>query len=86
MHYFTCIRILRLREAEAGLIAEWDKWYTPSASKCMKINQRNYMPRLSLKHLSSPFVIFIGYILELYFMYTMTSKVYSTKWNRPTHF
>ena len=56
-------RILRLRES--GLVDEWYKWYVPSISKCMKVNQRNRMPRLSIKHLSSAFVILAaGYIIS----------------------
>ena len=51
-------RILRLQEA--GLLCgEWEKWYVPSASKCMKVNEINGITRLSLKNLSSPFVILI---------------------------
>ena len=52
------LRILRLRET--GLVGEWEKRYVPSASKCMKINERKGISRLSLKHLSSAFVILIG--------------------------
>ena len=49
--------ILRLHET--GLLAEWEKWYVPSVSKCMKVNERNGNPRLSLKHLSSAFVLLV---------------------------
>ena len=51
-------RILRLRET--GLLDHWEKLYVPSASKCMKINERHRMPRLSIKHLSSAFIILIA--------------------------
>ena len=38
----------------------------PSASKCQKINERNGIPRLSLKHLSSPLIILVsGYLISL---------------------
>ena len=58
------VRTLRLQEA--GLLVEWEKWYAPSASKCMKVNERNGIPRLSLKHLSSAFVILIAsYVISL---------------------
>ena len=50
-------RILRLREA--GLLSEWEKWYIPLPSKCMELNKRIDKPQLSLKHLSSAFVILI---------------------------
>ena len=58
-------RILRLKEA--GLLGgEWVKWHVPSSSKCMKVNELNGVPRLSLKNLSSPFFILIaGYIISL---------------------
>ena len=57
-------RILRLHET--GLLAQWEKYYIPSTSKCMEINQRNGMPRLSMKHLSSAFVILIvGFLISL---------------------
>ena len=58
------LRILRLQEA--GLLrGEWEKWYIPSSSKCMKVNELHGVPRLSLKNLSSPFIILIaGYILS----------------------
>ena len=60
-----CFRILRLQEA--GLLGgEWERWYVPSASKCMKVNKVNGVTRLLLKNLSSPFVILIaGYLLSL---------------------
>ena len=64
LHPFVLLRTLRLQEA--GLINEWYKRYVPSASKCMKVNERNNKPRLSIKHLSSPFVILAtGYLLSL---------------------
>ena len=69
-------RILRLQEA--GLIGKWEKWYVPSNSKCMKVNERKGMPRLSLTHLSSPFVILIaGYVISLlaFFMENIIAKV-----------
>ena len=58
-------RILRLQAA--GLFYEWEKWNLPSASKCTKVNERREMPfRLSLKNLSSTFVLLIaGYFLSL---------------------
>ena len=57
-------RILRLQEA--GLLGgEWEKWYIPPSLKCMKVNELIGVPRLSLKNLSSPFIILIaGYILS----------------------
>ena len=65
------VRILRLQEA--GLLVEWEKWYVPSTSKCMKINQRKGMPRLSIKHLSSAFIILIaGYLISLVVFVTET--------------
>ena len=58
------ISILRLHET--GLLSKWEKLYAPSASQCMKINERKGMPRLSTKHLSSAFVILIaGYLISL---------------------
>ena len=64
LHSFVLLRTLRLQEA--GLINEWYKRYVPSASKCMKVNERNNKPRLSIKHLSSPFVILAtNYLLSL---------------------
>ena len=61
MLYF---RLLRLQAA--GLFGEWEKWYLPSTSKCTKVNERKEMPRLSLKNLSSAFVLLIaGYLLSL---------------------
>ena len=65
--YFLRFRILRLREA--GLLSdgvEWGKW--SSSSRCMKVNELKGGNRLSLslKHLSSPFVILAaGYLLAL---------------------
>ena len=51
---------------EAGLIGEWYNWYLLSASKCMNLNERKRIPRLSMKHLSSAFVILIaGYVASL---------------------
>ena len=47
-YYFVCFRILRLQEAGL-LFGEWEKRYVPSASKCMKVNELNGVPRLSLK-------------------------------------
>ena len=48
------------------LFGEWEKWYVPSASKFMKVNEINGVPRLSLKNMSSPFVILIaGFLLSL---------------------
>ena len=61
-------RILRLQEAGLlGVGSEWEKWYVPSPSKCMKVNERNGVPRrLSIKNMNSPFVILIaGYLLSL---------------------
>ncbi len=59
---FRCFRILRL--IHAGLINEWEKWYVSIPSKCMEINKRKKKPQLSIRHLSSPFLILIaGYLL-----------------------
>ena len=51
----------------AGLFYEWGKWNLPSTSKCTKVNERKEMPfRLSLKNLSSAFILLIsGYLLSL---------------------
>lgn len=54
--YDAYIRILRVKSA--GLLEEWEKWFTPTPFQCLKINQRdNSKRRLTLKHLSSAFVI-----------------------------
>ena len=49
---FGIFGILRLQEA--GLLdVEWGKWYVPSALKCMKVNEINGVPRLSLERQQS---------------------------------
>ena len=65
MDIFTrLVRMLRLQEA--GLLDEWTNWYLPPASKCMNLNERKRIPRLSMNHLSSAFVILIaGYVATL---------------------
>ena len=62
--YLSCfLRILRL--SETGFFSEWKKWYVPSPLKCMEINKRVEKSKLSIRHLSSAFVIlFVGSFLS----------------------
>ena len=66
-------RILRL--TDMGLILLWQRWYMPTPSKCVKLNQEEKKPpRLSIGHLSSAFVIlFVGYALSL--LVYLTEKI-----------
>lgn len=59
----TC-RILRFQQS--GLTGFWESWYVPTSKRCTEINRRDKIPRLTIGHLSSAFVIlFIGYVFSL---------------------
>ena len=63
--FLAFYRILHLHDT--GLLDLWEKWYTPSNLKCLKLNQRRGIPRLSLGHLSSAFVILVaGYLVSMF--------------------
>lgn len=54
-----------LRIHQTGLSVFWESWYAAKPWRCMEINHRAKLPRLSIGHLSSAFLIlFIGYVLS----------------------
>ena len=46
---------------ETGLLLHWHSWYVPVPYRCLQVRrQKVNKPRLSLKHLSSAFVVLCG--------------------------
>jgi hypothetical protein len=63
-HVNTLINLLGDRMInlwETGLLIHWHSWYVPVPYRCLQVHrQKENKPRLSMKHLSSAFVVLCG--------------------------